>query len=428
MKKIVKKENIMKGAGVLLIVLVLLFSNLSVMANTMDTSTQTMQTNKSYVSSPLFVEGFETRLDENFNNAIPPDDWPDGWENYSWGEGDDTWYVDDTIPYGDKGYCATCYHDENLQDEWLILPVLNFTGYSTIKLLFKYYTSYYEAVHKDYHDLNVSISIDGGANWTKIWGDDNLEKFISWTWQFEDGIDLSKYKDNTSVLIGFNYYSANGTDGQEYSIDDIIVIVNSSEFFCDPGQKLIYHWDFQPVRFYHVEAFGGQKPYRWNWSFDDNGTGNLPPLLCWHNYDERGEYNVRIEVRDKGKGFAIANLPVEVVTGGPSTIQVNINESGIVLDVEFINVGTDNLSYINYSINIEYGLFGLLKIFNKKIANGTIEKLLPNTPKYIKCGYFSGFGRINIIISATPEGALAPPDQHFKAIKIGPLYFFARRG
>ena len=428
MKKIVKKENMMKGAGVLLIVLVLLFSNLSVIASSaMDKSKQNIQTNKSsYVLSPLFIEGNETILDEDFTDATMPSGWPSGWTPII-NNSDDTWYVDDTDSHSEP-YCGTCYHDNGLQDEWLITPSLNFEDYIGIHMRFWWYTSYYEAVEKDYHDLNVIISTDGGANWTLIWNEDKLSKFYSWVWydtNFGEPIDLSAYIDETDVRIGFQYYSAEGVDGREFSIDDIVVYGNSASFVCNAGGPYYYHWDYQPIDFRHASVIGGEPPYTWQWDFGDNDTATTPPLLTRHYYDDTGDYNVSITVRDSAQLIAFGNATVHVYTGDPPEIQMDVNKNGIGIDVEFKNVGNENISYIEWKIVVRWGP---LKIFEQEIKKGTIKVLTPKIPEYINSGYFLGFGRIDILISATPEGAPAPPEQRFRAFKIGPFIFNAHKG
>jgi len=118
-------------------------------------------------------------------------------------------------------------------------------------------------------------------------------------------------------------------------------------------------------------------------------------------------------------------IDVEFKNVGNPEIQMDVNKNGIGIDVEFKNVGNENISYIEWKIVVRWGP---LKIFEQEIENGTIEVLTPNTPKYINSGYFLGFGRIDILISATPEGAPAPPEPRFRAFKIGPFIFNAHKG
>ncbi|MFW6122332.1 MAG: PKD domain-containing protein [Petrotogales bacterium] len=417
------RKNILKGIGAFLVATLLFCSSLSVIANPIiDKSKQNIQTTLP-VYSPPTVEGYETIIDENFTGGTMP---PTDWEHIK-NNSDDTWYIDDTDPHSEP-YCGTCYHDSGLQDEWLITRTLNFKagGYTEIYLRFWWYTSYYEAVHKDYHDLNVSISTDGGKNWTLIWNEDNVGKFYSWVWydtNLGEPIDLSAYVDETDVKIGFQYYSAEGVDGRQYSIDDIVVYGNSTPFWCSIGGPYYYHFDYQPIEF-HGDAYGGEKPYRWQWDFGDGDTANTPYIPI-HFYDELGTYNVSLIVKDNGELIAFNQTKVHIYTGPPPDIQIYINKSGIGINAELKNVGNENISYIGWKIIVNWGP---LKTFEKEVENGTIQSLAPKTSAYISSGYFFGFGRISILISAEPEGAPAPPERRFKAFKFGPFIFNAHEG
>jgi hypothetical protein len=417
-----KINNILNGSGVLLIVSVILLSNLSITANfAMDTLTENIQADDKLSNGPsgppVSTEDYEDLLKEDFTSGKVP---PDGWElkqtnsNY-------TWYNDSTDPYSEP-YCVSCYHDNGKQDEWLITPSLNFSGYTRIYLRFHWYTSYYEAVYKDYHDLNVSISTDGGSNWTLIWNEDDLNKpFQSWQWYDTnnvDYIDLTDYINETDVKIGFQYYSPNGVEGQEYSIDDIELSGNSTEdFWCDTGGPYEYHWDFQPVKF-HGSVGNGQWPYTsWLWDFGDGVTSSQAYFPAY-SYDEIGTYNVSLEVRDSAGHISYQCSKVDIYTGDPPEIQILDIKGGVGIEANIKNVGTRNATYIEWKIAIQWGP---LLIFEKEIANGNIESLAPKTSQKISIGgYFIGFGRITICISAEPENALGDFDVR-NAYKIGPF-------
>ena len=423
-RKSMKRTNTLKICGVLLIASVILFSNLSITANTaMDTLTENIQTDDklSYGPSgpPVSAEGYEPILSEDFTaGKVPPDGWELNQTNLDY-----TWNNDSTDPLTEP-YCGSCYHDNGTQDEWLITPSLNFSGYTRIYLHFWWYTSYYEAVHKDYHDLNVFISTDGGSNWTLIWNEDNLNfQFKSWQWydtNDESPIDLTDYVDETDVKIGFQYYSPNGVEGQEYSIDDISLSGNSTtDFLCDAGGPYEYHWDFQPVKF-HGTVSNGQWPYSfWSWDFGDGVTSSTAYLPV-HSYDETGTYNVSLEVHDSARQVGYSHTTVEIYTGGPPEIQIIDIKGGVGIEANIKNVGTRNATYIEWKIVVQWGPLNRLE---KEIANGNIASLAPKTSEKINVdGYFFGFGGITICISAQPENALVDFDER-NAFKIGPFVF-----
>ena len=438
MKNIVKKENIMKGAGVLLIVLVLLFSNLSVMANTtMDTLKQNIQTNESsYVSSMVFGQEYEILLEENFTDGnIPPTgDWG-VWDLIQTNQ-NETWYIDSTIPHSSP-YCGTVHRGSELDilDEWLITPSLDFSIYSNIYLEFYWYADWWTSQVANITNFNVSISTDGGSTWDLIWSEDYLTGgFPTWEWIYtNDGnwIDLSDYADETDVKIGFQYYS-NSTEqpqAQEFSIDDIKVLADTEEFRGHHHGPYEWWWPVQydylipGVRF-HGSAEGGKTPYHYYWDFGDGNSSTLKDPI--HLYEDLGTFNVTLRVEDSSNPPRItvnetyANLfllpPPDI------DIQIRLISFGIKVDIE--NPGEYNATYVNWTMVVHWAP---LQIREKLVANGTIDRLAPDGTELIESGYFFAFGRIHITISVHPEN-LRGLIKHFNAFKIGPFVFVYNAG
>lgn len=424
MKRIVKKENILKGAGVLLIVLVLLFSNLSVTANNaMVTSTQTIQTTKpSYKTLPTSGGGAKIILEENFTDGNMP---PVGWELNQTNQ-NETWYIDGTFPHSEP-YCGTVHrgNDVELQDEWLITPSLNFGAYDEIALSFWWYTHQYTSQEADYIDLNVSISTDGGSTWDPIWNEDDLGDFFSWKWydtNFDEHIDLSIYAGETDVKIGFQYCS-NSLEymyAQEFSIDDIIVYGAGDDFECSPGVPYEISWDwnnFYGVKF-HGDAINGDPPYLdWLWDFGDNHTSKLP-YFPTHRFDKPGLYNISLTVKDLTDHVAFNHTTVLIIVMPPPEIEIDI-QGGFGINAQITNGGNLNVTYIHWKIIVQWGPF---KMFENEVANGTIVNLEAKSSQPIDSGYFIGFGRIIIKIIAEPENAMGDEEQQ-RAFKIGPFVF-----
>lgn len=431
-----KRDNILKGAGVLLIVSVLLFSNLSVIANTaIDASKQNIQTNKSsYVSSLVFGQSYEVLLEENFTdgNMPPTGDWG-VWELIQTNQ-NETWYIDSTIPHS-YPYCGTVHRgseDElGLQDEWLITPSLNFSEYSRINLEFYLYGDRWTSQQANITNLNVSISTDGGSTWNFIWSEDHIGGLPTWVWIESGEIDLSDYAGETDVKIGFQYYSnsAEQWQAQEFSIDDIKVSAESNEFNCNDHGPYEWWWPVQfdylipGVRF-HGSAEGGKMPYHYYWDFGDGNSSILKDPI--HLYNDLGMFNVTLRVEDSSNprriavGETFANLfllpPPEI------DIHTRLISFGIKADIE--NPGEYNASYVNWTMVIHWGP---LQILEKLVANGTIDRLAPDSTELIESGYFFAFGRIHITISVHPEN-LRGLIKHFNAFKIGPFVFVYNAG
>jgi hypothetical protein len=161
-----------------------------------------------------------TILSEGFEGTFPPTGWTQIITDAGY-----TWKSASSNPHGGTLY-TNCEYDPDLvsQDEWLVTPVLDFTGYGSIYLSFWWYSSYYWGVSPyDNYDINVKISTDGGSTWTQLWNEDTIGTFTNWEWYdatFGTPVDLSSYIGQTNVKIGFQYI---GTDGAEAALDDILI-------------------------------------------------------------------------------------------------------------------------------------------------------------------------------------------------------------
>ena len=161
-----------------------------------------------------------TILSEGFESAFPPTGWSQIITNPGY-----TWKSASSNPHGGTLY-TNCEYDPALipQDEWLVTPVLDFTGYGSIYMSFWWFMSYYWGVSPyDNYDINVKISTDGGSTWTQLWNEDTIGTFTNWEWYdatLGTHIDLSSYIGQSNVLIGFQYI---GVDGAEVALDDILV-------------------------------------------------------------------------------------------------------------------------------------------------------------------------------------------------------------
>ncbi len=161
-------------------------------------------------------------LTEGFEGGTMP---PAGWTHIQYNPVE-TWETLTVDPHSGI-YHADCQYDStytDVQDEWLISPSMDFTGYDEVYLSFWWFMSYYWGVSPyDNYDTNVYVSTDSGGNWTLVWNEDSIGTFYSWTYYdatFGTHVDLSAYNTYTDVIIGFQY---EGWDGAETGIDDINV-------------------------------------------------------------------------------------------------------------------------------------------------------------------------------------------------------------
>ena len=408
-----KKNNSLKIISIVLLTIVLFCSNISVQSNASiypEINTNQIGDEGSYSSSvfPLSLNSHETILKEDFSDGIIPPVDPDlGQWVHKITAKNATWYIDDTDPYIDP-YCATVHRldYEGLQNEWLITPSLNFSKYDVINLRFFWYTSHLTAVWTDVIDLTVSISLDDGKTWTIMWNEDNFEvPFISWTWQDSGEIDLSTYSHISNVKIGFWYYSNNITDAdaQEFSIDDIEIYGDSGDLICDAGgpYEIAWSWNILYGVQFHGSVTGGQLPYSdWTWHFGDGNTSNVHYSPNW-KYNNIGTYNVTLIVSDSSKPSqkAFDNTTVKVIETPPSSIEITIQPSiGILAVVK--NKGTLNVSYLNWTMIIEWGPSKILK---REVGNGSIQFIEAKSSTSIQCSYqLIWLGKLRVTIEVKP--------------------------
>ena len=425
-----KKNNSLKMISTTLLAVTLFCSNITVQANTSidpDVKNNQIYDDGSYSSSlPLSLNGTEIVIQENFTDGnIPPVDpvlgqWVDDINAYN-----ATWYLDTSDPYSDP-YCATIRRGdyEDLQDEWLITPSLNFSSYDVINLRFRWYTSHLTAIWNDVIDLNVSISLDDGSTWITIWNDDDQESpFVSWTWQDSGNIDLSEYAKKPNVKICFRYYSNDIADAyaQEFSIDDIEINGEVREFSCDAGgpYEIAWSWNILNGVQFHGTVQGGQFPYlNWTWNFGDSNTSKIHYCPKWI-YNDVGTYNVTLTIIDSAtpNNIAVDYTTVKVVETRPTCIEITIKPL-IGLIAEIKNTGTLNVTYLNWTMMIEWGP---LNAFHREIGAGIIPFMEAKSLTSIRSSYnliWSGFVRATIEVK--PLNACRVELQQ-RILIIGPL-------
>ncbi|MCK5125632.1 MAG: choice-of-anchor J domain-containing protein [candidate division Zixibacteria bacterium] len=222
----------------------------------------------------IFFEGFE-------GGVVPPTGWTSIVANAF------TWVIDDVAFY-EGSYAASCSYDDQLgtQDEWLITPTLDLSG-GTYALDFWWYGSYYWAVDpENNYDLEVWISIDGGATWlVQMWNEDVHGLFVNWEWN-NAVVDLSAFEGESNVKLAFRYY---GSDGAQWAIDAIDVY----EFTA-------------PLNWLSATPETGSVP----------GDGSLPISI---GYDmsglEEGVYNANLLLTHNGADRGLVTIPVTIEVG-----------------------------------------------------------------------------------------------------------------
>lgn len=406
-----EKNDSLKITSIALLTILLLCSNISIQANTLiDPDIKNTQIIDDELCSssvlPVSVNNFELLLQEDFTDGnMPPVDPVLGPWVQNITANNSTWFIDDSNPYNDP-YCATIQRGdyEDLQDEWLITPRLNFSSYDTITLRFHLYTSHFTAIWKDEIDLMVSISVDNGGTWDEIWNENELgDTIISWTWLDSGKIDLSRYANQPNVKIGFRYFSNDPADAyaQEFSIDNIVINGSSEQFLCNAGgpYEISWSWNMKYGVQFHGTAQGGRYPYlNWTWDFGDGNTSKIHYSPIW-KYNDIGTYNLTLTVVDSAtpKNIAVDHTTVKVVETKPTCIEIILHPS-VGLTAEVKNTGTLNVSYLNWSMTIEWGPS---YTFHREVGNGVIPFIEAKSSILIQSEYniiWSGLIKVKIVV------------------------------
>ena len=429
MKEIERKKNILKNISTLVIVFVLLCCNFSALAQiTPDKSIQNIKTAKSSSFDP---KTNWVILDENFSEGtMPPTDWTHDPTNLN-----GTWKIE-SMRYLSYPNSASVYRGLNchgLMDEWLITPSLNFSHYlntahnNVISLQFWSYTDIY-VVQNSLIYFNVSISTNGGVNWTKIWTSKDQSGWEQYKFILVGmPINVSEYREEANVMIGFQFYSNTEEEAkaQYYAIDDIVVSTNkTANFTCDAGGP--YNWWFPRQRDYTPKGvhFAGSLPpeynplfAKWLWVFGDGNKSQLP-TYTWNFYNKTGYYNVTLQVK-YGDYIAYDNTTVYLFLLPPPVFNITlklISFPGIQVVID--NPADFNATNVTWWINVT---LGPLKMREKTVANGTISNLGNHSTAEIKSKYFFGFRLILVKIRVITGNLLADMEASYNAIKIGPF-------
>ncbi len=168
------------------------------------------ETKTDYIS---VVGGEEDILIEKFDSETFP---ANGWSlektitDYSWRNSNPS---DNPFTEIDATniYSAICPYVTQDQDENLKTPILSFPN-DNINLSFYagYSTSWLSNA-----TLKVNISTDGGATWNNLWEAQNDGE--GWKWRLIE-LDLSIYKNNSNVMLAWQYV---GNDGDLVALDNV---------------------------------------------------------------------------------------------------------------------------------------------------------------------------------------------------------------
>jgi hypothetical protein len=198
------RKNVKNGAGVTLVISVLILSAIGVAGNT---EYKVKVGNASINSSGILLsEGFE-------DGVMPP---PDGWytinsnPTYNWDIIDNATYPD-YVHSGD--YAGWVNYDSVSQsDEWLVSPDIDLTGLDEVLLVF------WAESNTNWPGATVELHIRGEGFDDILWDMIQDESWDNFTYR-EMTFDLSNYVCQI-INISWRYV---GFDGNSFGLDDILV-------------------------------------------------------------------------------------------------------------------------------------------------------------------------------------------------------------
>jgi hypothetical protein len=204
---------------------------------------------------------------------------------------------------------------------------------------------------------------------------------------------------------------ANGATPVYY--DDIsLTPINPIELTCDAHGPYTGEIN-QPVSF-TGSANGGTEPYTWAWTFGDGGTATVQNPT--HTYTTKGNYTVTLTVTDSvaatDTDTATATITAPVLL---PVLEIGTITGGFGVKASVKNTGVAAATNVIWTIALDGKL-----VFVGKSSTGTIATLAVAGNQAIKSKFILGFGKTNIVVSATcDEGVSA--DATASGIVLGPF-------
>jgi len=290
-----KKRSILKGAGVLLIAVVLILTSVAAMANTTNMNPiskdgQYYLTEKAEYSESE-PSSFDVLLSEDFEGNWLPDGWTQIQTNTDTTNLIPGYWSQTDYSVHTGTYAAGLWWSYEHQDEWLISPEIDLTGIYDAQVTF--WTHGWEgSINADHY--YVKVSTDGGSNWDELFDLSTLTGNDWNEWEYPYDIDLSNYGDET-INIAWHAVDGPTNDGLWYIwvIDDVEVSGSAGppaipDLDCDgslswtevtPGETVTGTFtvenigDEDSLLDWEIESY---PDWGSNWTFDPDGGTDLP--------------------------------------------------------------------------------------------------------------------------------------------------------
>jgi hypothetical protein len=426
---------ILKGAIVLLLVSVLLFSNLSVATNIpRDSSTKINQSNEELIEpSSREEKSFKIQCYENFTcPTFPPKDYC-GYGNWETDSRTNLEWNKSSINPKTKPFCAYVRTGiESQMEEWLISPSMNFSKINTrIYLEFSFKGNFRTAKALNNVDYNVMVSIDDKESWEPVWNENHIltNKYENW---MDVKIELTKYSGYSNVLIGFQFITSGTKEWwkQHWCLDEILVYNESDiPLSISDGGPYFYKFDRQYDHFpwgvfLHGEIISNHSilDLTWHWDFGDQKTKtNYFSPHVRHYYEDNGTYNITLIVTHRKLGISTkTNTTLTFFEGSDNWLKVTVKEISIGIKAKIENLESRNATNVKWKIEVQWP--PTYPYINRIAGDGTFDILEPDKLQNIQgTNPFLKFGSCLIVITVDAEN-IGFMKKEYNAFKIGQLY------
>jgi hypothetical protein len=251
--------------------------------------------------------------------------------------------------------------------------------------------------------VEIKIVIDFDSDWQTVYY--NGEQLLAKGWT--DGVSPGGALNLAAIdLYSDAYYSTS------VYYDDMSVLPEGGDLVCGAGGP--YTGEVGEDIHFTGSASGGTEPYTWAWDFGDGATADVQNPT--HAYTDAGVYDVTLTVTDAASATAedATTATITEVVQEP-VLEIGAITGGFGIKSSIKNTGEGAATNVDWSITLDGKL-----IFLGKTTSDTIATLAPAGDEAIKAGFILGFGKTNIVISATcDEGVSA--EATASAFVLGPF-------
>jgi len=253
--------------------------------------------------------------------------------------------------------------------------------------------------------IGISYSADAGSTWHSIAS--HQANSGSYVW------DTNSVSDGTQYLIKVNATDAFQNTGFDTSNGMFTILNHPNQAPNIPRQPTGPTSGYIGLEYTYTtnttDPNNDQVSYMWDWG-DGNLSSWIGPFASGavvstpYTWATAGTYNVKVRARDTSNATSDWSTPL-AVTIAPMQQLPNLTveqfKGGFGLSAVVTNIGNAVATNVNWSIVLDGKL-----IFKGKNTNGVIPSIEPNGSVTIKTGLILGFGKTNIVATATAsEGA-----------------------